>query len=493
MDKGKNWRFLILAGLQVLAVAAIVAATMYLLCRYLQYGEHFVRETGSRPVEVDTENEDGQGGVLPDMIRVCILTNEFQSEYHQSVELMCEETVTVEEVSEKEEPQSEAEEQYKHTTAEQFYTGNKQKISAGESYQVAAAELAEGKILLVSPQEDALITVTSIERADGNPKYAGSLYLYREAEGIILINELPLEEYLCSVVSSEIPSDYPAEAQKAQAVCARTYAYNCIRTARNSDELADLDDSVNYQVYNNYRSTEVSRSAVRKTAGEILPLNEIQYYSTSCQSEHREDLDNEKDFRVFLSQEPDAGAEYNSPWLRWTVELSKSRILDMSSELYGWQADQLDEIEVTRRSGNGQVQTLEVRSGEQTLEIKGEYKIRQILSPYETKIHLMDGRNNTGMQLLPSAFFWIESGDAITIHGGGYGHGIGMSQNGAAALAEDGMDYQEILAYYYGCQVRRFRTASMYFYIENSLDLSALVLLIPHPVVQRGLLLRYGF
>ena len=69
------------------------------------------------------------------------------------------------------------------------------------------------------------ITVNSLKRGYGSPSYQGILELRTTAEGIAIINELPVENYLCRVVPSEMPSGYEIEALKAQAVCARSYAY----------------------------------------------------------------------------------------------------------------------------------------------------------------------------------------------------------------------------------------------------------------------------
>ncbi len=495
MDRRRRWRYRALAGLQVLAAAAIAGAVIYLLYRYVRYGERFARETGAvvreeQAGEEDTEQEDAQTAAegsdsLPDTVRVRILTDDFAGEYHARIELTCEKSFTV--------------------------RLDGKRIKKGKAYSVSASELEEGQALQLSCRaEDALFTVQSLTRADGHPQYARTLWLYREPEGIALVNELPLEEYLCGVVSSEMPSDYPEEAQKAQAVCARTYACSCIRRARAGDSIADLDDSVNYQVYNNYRATAQSRQAVEATRGETLPLDEILYYSTSCQSEHRDDLDSDEALRAFLMQEPDAGAEYDSPWLRWETEIPAQDILRELAAGYGLQADRIDEICVTKRAGNGQAQELKLRCGDSEERIEGEYSIRKLLSPAQTTIRLRDGEEHSGMRLLPSAFFWLEtvgqqgSGEAqksgeqkepdrmqetdgqqepdgaqesdsvrepeselfaengengehlidrVVIHGGGYGHGIGMSQCGAAAMAKKGLDYREILGYYYQCEL----------------------------------------
>lgn len=491
MDGRRKWKQRALAGLQVLAAAVIAGAVLYLLYRYTQYGERFAREAGTsrtsrQPEETDSEtpgeeaagvesedtdrtgNAETESERLPDTIRVRILTDDFAGEYHDRVEVTSENAFVVK--------------------------LDGKKIGKRKNYGISASELKEGQTLQIGRKDGARLTVESLKRADGHPRYAGTLLLYREADGLALVNELSLEEYLCGVVASEMPSGYPEEAQKAQAVCARTYACNCIRNA--GDSLSDLDDSVNYQVYNNYQATEQSRRAVEATTGEILPLDEIWYYSTSCLSEHREDLDSDEAFREFLAQEPDAGAEYDSPWLRWETETSARDLLRKLADGYGWQAERIDELCVTERAGNGQVQALKIRCGNEEKLIQGEYAVRQFLSAGQMPLLLRDGKEHSGMELLPSAFFWLEivrkqeadgaqkfaaakgaSGmqeedgqqepesqtpaeteeenalpvDRVVIHGGGYGHGIGMSQCGAAAMAEKGLDYRQILEYYYQC------------------------------------------
>ena len=64
-------------------------------------------------------------------------------------------------------------------------------------------------------------TVETIRRSQGSPSYGGTLEINRREEGLLLVNELGLEAYLCGVVPSEMPSSYAEEALKAQAVCAQ--------------------------------------------------------------------------------------------------------------------------------------------------------------------------------------------------------------------------------------------------------------------------------
>lgn len=103
----------------------------------------------------------------------------------------------------------------------------------------------------------------------------------------MLINELPLEEYLYSVVPSEMPASYPQEALKAQAICARTYAYTHMQRAGYEALGAHVDDSSSYQVYNNILEQEEATAAVKATYGQLLVREdgvtpaETYYYSTS--------------------------------------------------------------------------------------------------------------------------------------------------------------------------------------------------------------------
>lgn len=247
---------------------------------------------------------------------------------------------------------------------------------ANEVYRITADELKEGEVLCIRPETGEPLTVTNLKRACGTPEYAGVFYLYALEEGLVLVNELDLETYLYAVVSSEMPQDFPMEALKAQAVCARTYALICIRRSREEKSMTDLDDSVSFQVYNNYESSECSREAVDMTRGETLPLDTIQYYSTSCLSEYRDDLADEEAFRAFLDETPQE-EEYGSAWLRWEVTLPEDQLLTTLSEEYEITGDCLKSLSVVERKGNGQAVCLTVLVDSQTLTIEGEYEIRR--------------------------------------------------------------------------------------------------------------------
>ena len=89
-------------------------------------------------------------------------------------------------------------------------------------------------------------------------------------------------------------------------------------------------------------------------------------------------------------------------------------------------------------------------------ELHSEYDIRTALAPEGLSITRQDGSQVMGSSLLPSAYFTLEEirndQGALTgykVEGGGYGHGVGMSQNGAKGMADTGKNYQEILTYFY--------------------------------------------
>ena len=103
--------------------------------------------------------------------------------------------------------------------------GTERHYQAGEQVELTmqSNEFLQGD-LVFTMEEDGVFQLPYLKRAAECPSYEGSLHVEKREEGLILINTLPLETYLCYVVPSEMPSSYPIEALKAQAVCARTYA-----------------------------------------------------------------------------------------------------------------------------------------------------------------------------------------------------------------------------------------------------------------------------
>jgi stage II sporulation protein D len=115
----------------------------------------------------------------------------------------------------------------------------------------------------------------------------------------------------------------------------------------------------------------------------------------------------------------------------------------------------LQDIKVGKRSAGGAAQELLIETDENTYKIVGEYNIRYVLCDRESSVIRQDDTAIVPGMLVPSGFFVIETGKTdknvigYRLVGGGYGHGVGMSQNGAKALGEQGMGYEKILQAYF--------------------------------------------
>ncbi|MEW5762294.1 MAG: SpoIID/LytB domain-containing protein, partial [Bacillota bacterium] len=112
--------------------------------------------------------------------------------------------------------------------------------------------------------------LVAVQQANGEwRRYRGNLEIRTGGEGLLVINELPLEQYLYSVVPSEMPSSWPLEALKAQALAARTYALKRIEGARGAPfHVTPTQDN---QVYHGYDHESPSTTrAVEETRGKVL-------------------------------------------------------------------------------------------------------------------------------------------------------------------------------------------------------------------------------
>lgn len=357
------------------------------------------------------------------------------------------------------------------------------RIPAGEEVTIDSdSMLVQGDRLMIEPSAaSSRIQVLSLQRAYGIPSYRGRMEIVKKEQGLLLINELLLEEYLYSVVPSEMPSSYPAEALEAQAVCARTYAYRYLLKSGLPEEGAHVDDSVRYQVYNNIEESRNARRAVGETAGEMLfydgvPIHAY-YYSTSCGSgsderafgstedlpylntrrisneEEEEGLREESAFQDFLKEEHPGDYEKEEAWYRWQYEVQEidpAKMAEIMKEAFS----EIYDISVEKRLESGLATVLSVKTDTGDYEVKGEYQIRQVLSQGGEVIRADGSAVATG-KLLPSAYLIIsvekKRGSVIgyTIFGGGYGHGVGMSQNGVADMARAGRKREEILSFFY--------------------------------------------
>lgn len=391
----------------------------------------------------ETEKKNSSKDAVRDTsttIRVCIRTDHYENELHDSISIASKAPWALFEAAE--------------NSSDPDDCKAVQKFEKEDVFSVSSTDFSCGTHLIAVSSCGKSFYFPELRRDIPRPEYEGKIHLYVEKEGLRVVNEVELETYLKSVVASEMPSSYPLEALKAQAVCARTYAVRRMEAEKNKNSFSDLDDSVSFQVYNNQIMSDASARAVDETKGEILPFSEALYYSTAYVPGSDLDLSDNEVFEASLKALPDENAEYGSLWVRWHTVLNVSSVLAQLKQRSGEAFSFLDRIEVSKRSFTGQANELLLVGDGREVRIEGEYEIRAVLAPKEIPVCLNNGQEITGLTLLPSAWLSIEAYDSesgtLSLSGGGYGHGTGMSQCGAAAMAENGADYQEILDYYYG-------------------------------------------
>lgn len=459
------------------------------------------------------ESEVGYQDKQQTNIRVLLCTSQYTSKVHSKVSLTSESV-------------------FKLTAGDSIYT-----FSPGDVVDIDAQStyLTSGQaVISIDYDTDARLTVISIQRSCGHPSYRGKLIITRMGDSVSIVNELPLEEYLYGVVSSEMPASYDIEALKAQAVCARCFAYTTLNSTKFADYGADLDDSTASQVYMNQSEDIKANQAVDDTKDRLLyygdEIARTYFYSTSCgvtsdvedvwgvgstengsESMKNEtdtkntdentdgtkstrydgmgynkseddgylipvfiqlrdnsdeavptlaalstDLSKEWQFRDFIDMsDTSAYYEHANAWFRWQVYVPCNNLLYSianvgSAYKTGKVNGTLTGVEVGERGTSGIVKSLNIYSTNGTMTIYGEYSIRKVLNISGQTITSADGTKVTNQTMLPSAYFYIEDANqGWVLHGGGFGHGVGLSQNGAEAMSEDGLNYEEILAYFY--------------------------------------------
>ena len=421
--------------------------------------QEFVVADGKICAALTTEKPD------IDMIRVLIMTNGFKSLFHDTITLSCDSMAVLEYGDEKD--------------------AKTESIAAGETVTIKPGDsrVASGRLTFRSANEGGMITVHSLERAQGMPVYPGHMEITEESDGLLLLNEVDLEEYLKRVTPSEMPPTYELEALKAQAVCARTYAWRQIQGNAYSTYGAHVDDSTNFQVYNNTLTFDSTDTAVNETFGQLLEYNgdpiEAFYYSTSDghgtdgsvwgadasntpylravtinNKAKKLDLTSNEAFESFIKDENTDAYDSDFPMFRWNTKTT-STILDEKIGGVG----RITGLTITSRGAGGYAKTLKVVGTEGSKTFSGQSRICSILGNVSLVYNRKDGFTSTGWDTLPSGFIYIENNGTdenqvttFTIYGGGFGHGVGMSQNGAQGMAKQGKTCQEILKFFYdGC------------------------------------------
>lgn len=389
-----------------------------------------------------------------------------------------------------------------------------QVFQAGDivEFGIDSAYFLGERITIIPKALTGKVQLLSVNRNQGNPWYRGNMEILKTSEGLAVINEVLLEEYLYSVVPSEMPASYPLEALKAQAVCARTYAYKKMLNSGLPSYGAHLDDSTAFQVYNNINENSETTKAVRETKGELLyygnDLADTYYYSTSCGFGTNTDIwqsgnptpqylnskrigfvgtdeiineytmMDEETFRTYIENIYDCDYDSNEDWYRWNYIVDKIDVKAVALRMQTRQKINSDlilklddndnyvikevedfteiyNIKCIKRGAGGILDSILIETDCGTYKIIGEYNIRYVLNNGEAMVVKQGGNKAKSPTLLPSAFFILDiliNDNCVTgyeIIGGGFGHGVGMSQNGAKNMALEGMDFSQILTFFY--------------------------------------------
>jgi stage II sporulation protein D len=264
--------------------------------------------------------------------------------------------------------------------------------------------------------------------------YSGNIEVWKGEKGLYIVNELPLEDYVESVVVAEVGTNWDIEALKVQAVITRTYAV--YRKAISKDSRFHLTSSVLHQVYKGNNSHILISYAVRETSGEVLMYNgkpiEALYHSTSGgRTENPEEVFG-KNYPYLKSVESNCEI---SPYWVWEKKIPKEEI----EKALG--IKNLKDITINARTSTGRAKELTIASESGQMAMKAT-EFRKLL----------------GWSRLPSTNFSIHPDEtAIIFEGKGYGHGVGLCQWSALQMARDGRSYREILSFFYpGTEIRLY-------------------------------------
>jgi stage II sporulation protein D len=285
--------------------------------------------------------------------------------------------------------------------------------ASNEEIKVGNTQVAE---LWVKPQKGGYIWI-------GDRWYRGTVRIMPEGKRLLAVNHVDLEQYLYSVLGAEMSTTFPAEALKAQAVAARTYALYRRQSAQK--KLFDVDATQSSQVYRGLSSeANTTQSAVNATLGQVMtyqgkPILAAFHSASGGHTENVEDIWTDKVPYLRGVADYDLG----TPGNEWNKVISLS---ELSKSL---KVSNVKSIAIDKTTQFGSVLSLKV-SG-------------------DTETSLAGKEIRTALKLRSLRFTVTPSLEGFVFKGRGYGHALGMSQWGAYKLAERGMKYSSILSHYY--------------------------------------------
>jgi stage II sporulation protein D len=277
----------------------------------------------------------------------------------------------------------------------------------------------------------------------GDKWYRGRVLVIPTDGGLTAVNYVDLDQYLYSVVGGEMGSRFPMEALRAQAIAARTYALYQRQTSAN--DVFDVGDTTAWQFYDGLtKESAETRAAVDSTSSLVLTYNSqiINAVFSACSGGHTQNSED-----VWTSALPylrgvedyDLTFPQGLEKCQWTVPISAQKLKDAVSgigDITGFTTEPLANGKITRIKFVGE-------NGERTLtgsQMREALGLRGIPSRIDVTQTQQVASAGSRVPVVPSEF---------QISGGGYGHGIGLSQWGAMGMAQAGNNFQQILLHYY--------------------------------------------
>ena len=288
----------------------------------------------------------------------------------------------------------------------------------------------------------------------GDRAYAGTVRLLRGADRVVAVNALDMESYLLGVVGAEMPSDWPREALRAQAVAARTYAlyFQLQRAAFEWDVTNTMED----QVYGGRSAKASIADAVNATRGQVL-LHDggvfPAFFHSTCggQTESPGEALGKPEYD-FLEGVP-CGFCRASPHYQWSARIAaKDLVAKLRSS--GIAVGPVTAVSAVAGEDLPALQTPglpagRLAGGQAAAGYVGR-SVRLVWPGGEIAAPIKDFRRAVGTLTIQSGKFECRAqGDEFLFTGHGLGHGAGMCQYGCKGMAEAGRSYGEILMHYY--------------------------------------------
>lgn len=264
--------------------------------------------------------------------------------------------------------------------------------------------------------------------------YEGSFRLLLHEGKILLINELPLESYIYSVLKTESWPGWPLEVNKAFAITSRTYVVSMMLEADRLNRLYDVRNCNRHQTYAGVHDTKVLHDAVQKTKGIILTYQEkpIRAMFDSCCG----GIIPARMQGVAFEDAPYLARNYPCTFckqlriFRWRASYSLKDLADRLKKICVI-TKPIRSIGIAEKDDAGVVQKIEIITGGKKITLSGK-DFYQALK--EVKSFVWDFSLSKGV---------------MQISGYGYGHHLGLCQWGAREMVREGYNYKQILHFYY--------------------------------------------